>query len=89
MTTFSLRIHSVFRPSNYLKTIEEHGYAIQATEAFEKKANIKILEHLYYGGISDRITNRGEILFDTFTGLKYKNGLSLGRVNELHKEIKQ
>lgn len=29
------------------------------------------------------------MLFDTFAELKYQNGLSLGRVNELHKEIKQ
>ena len=77
------------RPSNYIKVIGDHGYIIQATEEFEKKANKKILEHLYYEGISDRITNRGEILFDTFTKLKYQNRLSLGRVNELHKEIKQ
>lgn len=77
------------RPSNYVKMIGDHGYVIQATEEFEKKANKKVLEHLYYEGISDRITNRGEMLFDTFTELKYQNGLSLGRVNELHKEIKQ
>lgn len=77
------------RPSNYIKMIGEHGYVIQATEEFEKKGNKKVLEHLYYEEISDRITNLGEMLFDTFTELKYQNGLSLGRVNELHKEIKQ
>lgn len=77
------------RPSNYLKIIGNRGYIIQATEEFEKKANKKVLQHLYYEGISERITNRGEMLFDTFNELKYQNGLSLGRVNELHKEIKQ
>ncbi len=45
------------RPSNYIKMIGDHGYVIQATEEFEKKANKKVLEHLYYEGISDRITN--------------------------------
>lgn len=37
--------------------IGDHGYVIQVTEEFEKKANKKVLEHLYYEGISDRITN--------------------------------
>ena len=77
------------RPSNFLKIIANYGYIIQATEEFEKKTNKKVLEHLYYEGITDKITNRGEILFDTFNDIKYQNGLSLARVNELHNEIKQ
>ncbi|MCW6679899.1 hypothetical protein NHG33_01680 [Aerococcaceae bacterium NML130460] len=77
------------RPSNYIKTIRDHDYLIQATKEFEKKANKKALEHLYYEEISELITKRGEMLFDTFTEFKYQNGLSLGRVSELHKEIKQ
>lgn len=77
------------RPSNFLKIIGNHGYIIQATDDFEKKANKKVLEHLYYEGLTDKITNRGEILFDKFNEIKYQNGLSLGRVNELHNEIKQ
>lgn len=77
------------RPSNFLKIIGNYGYIIQATEEFEKKTNKKVLEHLYYEGITDKITNRGEILFDTFNDIKYQNELSLARVNELHNEIKQ
>nr|WP_238786711.1 insertion element protein [Streptococcus mutans] len=46
------------RPSNFLKIIGNHGYIIQATDEFEKKANKKILEHLYYEGITDKITKR-------------------------------
>lgn len=77
------------RPSNFLKIIGNHGYIIQATDEFEKKANKKILEHLYYEGITDKITNRGEILFDKFNDIKYQNGLSLSCVNELHNDIKR
>ncbi|MXQ48917.1 insertion element protein [Streptococcus pneumoniae] len=77
------------RPFNFLKIIGNHGYIIQATDEFEKKANKKILEHLYYEGITDKITNRSEILFDKFNDIKYQNGLSLARVNELHNDIKR
>ena len=76
------------RPSNFLKIIGNHGYVIQATDDFEKKANQKILEHLYYEGITDKITNRGDILFEKFNEIKYQYSLSLGRVNELHNDIK-
>lgn len=68
------------RPSNFLKIIGNHGYIIQATDDFEKKTNKKVLEPLYYEGVTDKITNRGDILFDTFNDIKYQNGLSLARV---------
>ncbi|EFQ57099.1 hypothetical protein HMPREF9176_0061, partial [Streptococcus downei F0415] len=77
------------RPSNFLKVIGNKGYVIQATDEFEKRANNKILEHLYYEGVTDKITNRGEILFDKFNDIKYQNSLSLARVNELHNDIKR
>lgn len=77
------------RSSNFLKVIGNYDYIIQATEEFEKKANKKVLKHLYYEGITDKITNHGEILFDTFNDIKYQNVLSLARVNELNNEIKQ
>lgn len=72
-----------------MKVIGNYDYIIQATEEFEKKANKKVLKHLYYEGITDKITNHGEILFDTFNDIKYQNVLSLARVNELHDEIMQ
>lgn len=77
------------RQSNFLKIIGNYDYIIPATEEFEKKANKKVLEHLYYEGIIEKITNHGKILFDTFNDIKYQNRLSLTRVNELYNEIMQ
>ena len=76
-------------PSNFLKVIGNKGYVIQATDEFEKRANNKILGNLYYEGVTDKITNREEILFDKFNDIKYQNSLSLARVNELHNDIKR
>lgn len=47
------------------------------------------MEHFYYEGVTDKITNRGEFLFDKFNDIKYQNSLSLARVNELHNGIKR
>lgn len=77
------------RQSNFLKIIGNYDYIIPATDELEKKTNKKVLEHLYYEGIIEKTTNRGEILFDTFNDIKYQNRLSLARVNELHNEIMQ
>lgn len=72
-----------------MKVIGNKGYVIQATDEFEKRANNKILGNLYYEGVTDKITNREEILFDKFNDIKYQNSLSLARVNELHNDIKR
>lgn len=82
------------RPSNYLKILEENGYKtpdysdpIKALSTEEK--NLKILESLYSKKLIDRVTTRGEMPYETFTKLKNRYSLSLGRVNELHSDIKK
>ncbi len=82
------------RNSNYLTILENNGYETtdysdpikaQETEA----ANQKLLEKLYHADLIDRITNRGYLPYAEFEALKKQNGLSLGRVNEFHADIKK
>lgn len=80
------------KPSNYHTFIFKHGYITPfnnstKTEKIEDK-NKKILETLYNNNLIDKITNRGYMSYDEFNQLKTVNKLSLGRVNELHKDIK-
>lgn len=83
------------KPSNYLATIEKHGYKYPSDSAdlddvkAVKEHNKKLLEKLYSEGVIDRITNRGYVPYEKFTELKSTYGLSLGRVNELHSDIKR
>lgn len=81
------------KPSKYIDVIEKAGYeypnhlkpsTIPATEAH----NRKLLEKLYNEGLIDRITNMGTLKYDQFAKLKEKHDLSLGRVNQLHADIK-
>lgn len=80
------------RPSNYLTIIEKNGYqtpaALSGREMIEAQ-NRKLLERLYNANAIDRITNRGYIKYEEFAMLKEEHGLSLGRVNELHADIKE
>ncbi len=82
------------RNSNYLTVIENNGYKtpdysdpVKAKETEEK--NHLILEKLYNEKVIDRITDRGNLSYEEFEVLKKQNGLSLGRVNELHADIKK
>lgn len=82
------------RPSNFLKTILNYGYATPsrvnltgAKSTAEK--NRKILENLYTNNMIDHITNRGYLTYEEFEEIKTLNGLSLARVNELHADIKK
>lgn len=82
------------RPSNYQETIEKNGYetpnkANPAEATATETKNRKVLERLYNAGIIDRITNRGYIPYEEFEKIKKQNALSLGRVNELHSDIKR
>lgn len=82
------------RPSNYQETIEKNGYetpnkANPADAAVAEAKNRKVLERLYNAGMIDRITNRGYIPYEEFEKIKKQNALSLGRVNELHSDIKR
>lgn len=82
------------RPSNYMTIIENNGYEtpdytnpLKAKETESK--NQKVLEKLYNSDLIDKITNRGYISYSDFEILKKQNSLSLGRVNELHSDIKK
>lgn len=81
------------RPSNYLTVIEKNGYEYPnhlrpATIPITEANNRKILAKLYDEGLIDRITNMGTLRYDQFAKLKEKHDLSLGRVNQLHSDIK-
>ena len=82
------------KPSNYLKVLNNYGYQtpdysnpIKSKQTEEK--NHKLLEGLYKDNMIDYISNRGTMLYEEFYLLKRSNNLSLGRVNELHLDIKQ
>lgn len=82
------------RPSNYLEVLEKNGYeipdySVPIKAAATEEKNLKILESLYNKGLIDRITTRGDMPFETFSKLKNRYSLSLGRVNELHSDIKK
>ena len=78
------------KPSNYLNVLEKNGYVIGNKLPPEvKKKNQSILRRLYSAELIDRICNRGELSFEEFQELKILNGLNLGRVNQLHSDIKK
>lgn len=80
------------KPSNYHTLIFKHGYITPLKNSPKadkiKDKNNKILETLYKNELIDKITNRGYISYDEFNQLKTVNKLGLGKVNELHKDIK-
>ena len=81
------------RPSNYNTTLEKNGYitpdwSSPTVVASVVAKNNKIYEKLYYAGMIDRITNRGAMSLEQFQMIKSKYSMSLGRVNELHNDIK-
>ena len=80
-------------PSRYHKIISDAGYETpgplsSAAAKLTKEKNDKILHKLYRENMIDRIANRGTMTYDELVALKKQNGLSLGRVNEFHKDIK-
>lgn len=82
------------RPSFYNDIIEKNGYEtpdpidpIKAEKT--RNNNHKILGTLYRRGLIDRISNRGELSYEEFCELKKNRGLNLGKVNELHNELKK
>ncbi len=78
------------KPSNYLSVLEKNGYITGNKLSTEvKKKNQSILRRLYNAELIDKICNRGSLTFDEFQDLKTVNGLSLGRVNQLHSDIKK
>lgn len=88
-----LNIPHYIKPSNYLDVIKNNGFALYLssdphTAKLERERNKNILRNLYTTNDIDYILNRGRLSFDEFDDLKNKNSLSLGRVNALHKDIK-
>lgn len=81
------------RPSNYITIIEKNGYkyAYPGEADYEDKMeqNRKLLAKLYKKGLIDRITNQWFPDYEDFEKVKKEKGLSLGRVNELHADIKR
>ncbi len=81
------------KPSTYEEILKRYGYE-KPDPANPKKAaetaakNKRILKSLYEDGAIERIVNRGELSYAEFCALKKSNGLSLARVNELHKDLK-
>ena len=82
------------RPSSYNDVITKNGYEtpdfsdpIKAEKTQAK--NQKILEMLYDKGMIERISNRGDLSYEKFHDLKKSLGLNLGRVNELHSDLKK
>lgn len=87
------KINHYEKPSNYLTEIQKAGYVTpnyldKASAQTTKERNDKILSKLYSEGLIDKITNRGYISYEAFKEIKTQYFLSLGRVNELHKDIK-
>lgn len=82
------------KPSNYDKTIKQYGYEsadesnpVQA--AITRDNNENLFKRLYDNELIDKITNRGIMSYEEFIQLKRSNSLNLGRVNELHSDIKK
>ena len=82
------------KPSSYNDLLTKNGYEtpdfsdpVKAEET--KTKNQKILQTLYKKGLIDRIGNRGELSYEEFHELKKSRGLNLGRVNELHSDLKK
>ena len=86
-----MEIQHYVRPSTYSNIIESAGYIYYddtKTDEEIKKHNKHILETLYKQRIIDRIENRENLSFKEFNTLKYTHHLNLGKVNELHSELK-
>ncbi len=89
------------KPSDYNTILDHAGYGKppehgpieddpppEVVKYRQMTYNYAILERLYREGRIDRIANRGDLTFRQFQDLKSKYGLNLGRVNQLHSELK-
>lgn len=99
---FSLaEIPHYIKPSNYNTVLDHAGYgkppaygpieedpAPEMVKYRQMAHNYAILERLYREGQIDRIANREDLSYQQFHRLKEQYGLNLGRVNQLHSELK-
>lgn len=76
------------RPSNYTTVTEKAGYISMPDSEEQRVRNRMVLERLYREGNIDRIHHRQDLVYAEFEKIKRTYGLSLARVNELHKDIK-
>ncbi len=81
------------KPSNYDDIIRKHGYVDlksvpEASRMQKRMENDKLLDKLYFQELIDYIENRGNLSYPDLVEMKKDLGLNLGRVNELHKNIK-
>ncbi len=81
-------IRHYIKPSTYLDTIQKAGFNPYAETKVEQLKNDEILERLYEEEEIDYIEDKRLMSFKQFNKIKKDNGLSLGRVNELHADIK-
>lgn len=87
----TLDIPHYVRPSNYNKILEQKGYLTAESgkpQEERRRHNRALLERLYRQREIDFITHREDLTYAEFEEIKQKHGLSLARVNELHKDIK-
>lgn len=87
------KIPHYIKPSSYDEILRTNGYIkhenIELSKAKETAVrNKKLLVELFKRGLIERITGKGTLSHSEFCKLKEANGLSLGRVNELHKDFK-
>ena len=80
-------------PSTYSKILDENGYVTPTQHTGpltndEKRQNLKIKKSLYRQGEIDKLSP-GCYTYEEFEDRKNENGLSLGKVDALHKEIKK
>ena len=77
------------RPSTYQAILKNSGYNNEENlTAAQKEKNHKIRKALYREGCIDRI-EPGVYNYEEFCGIRNDEGLSLSRVNALHRDIKQ
>ena len=74
--------------------MNKSGYEIPDTVDPKKEADIKaknqrILHSLYKDGLIDRIENVSRLTYEEFGRMKKQHHLNLGKVNELHSELKK
>lgn len=89
----TMNVPHYVKPSNYLDRITKAGYEqpskVNTELAAEQAAlNDEILEELWENGKIDKVLNRGDMDYAEFVSIKKENELSLGRVNQLHAELK-
>lgn len=75
-------------PSTYLNTLASNGYVFSAINKKDKQKNQRIMRSLYEKREIDYIDDFNANYAD-FRKMKNANSLSLGRINQFHRELKE